>query len=98
YATVTGVQTCALPIFQDGQFLQAFMDVILDLDKLGATASASDLAGAKAVIATLKTHVDTATQLSTAAGLPTQMHALMVDFQTLKIGRASSREGHKRKE
>ena len=35
------------------------------------------------MIATLKTHVDTATQLSTAAGLPTQMHALMVDFQTL---------------
>jgi hypothetical protein len=68
---------------QDGQFLQSFMDVILDLDKLGATASASDLAGAKAVIATLKTHVDTATQLSTAPGLPTQMHALMVDFQTL---------------
>src|SRR5439155_12959813 len=68
---------------QDGQFLQSFMDVILDLDKLSASASASDLAGAKAVVATLKTHVDAATQQSTAPGLPTQMHALMVDFQTL---------------
>ena len=68
---------------QDGQFLQSFMDVILDLDKLSASASASDLPGAKAVVATLKTHVDTATRLSTAPGLPTQMHALMVDFQTL---------------
>jgi len=68
---------------QDGQFLQSFMDVILDLDKLSASASTSDLPGAKAVVATLKTHVDTATRLSTAPGLPTQMHALMVDFQTL---------------
>lgn len=68
---------------QDGQFLQSFVDVIIDLDKLSTQASNNDLAGAKATVATLKTHVDTATQRSTAPGLPPELHSLMVDFQTL---------------
>jgi hypothetical protein len=68
---------------QDGQFLQAFMDTIIDLDKLSTQASSNDLAGAKTTVATLKTHVDTATQRSTAPGLPPEFHALMVDFQTM---------------
>jgi hypothetical protein len=68
---------------QDGQFLQAFMDAIIDLDKLSTQASSNDLAGAKATVATLKTHVDTAAQRSTAAGLPPEFHSLMVDFQTM---------------
>jgi|GEM_PF-1205042 len=68
---------------QDGQFLQAFMDTIIDLDKLSTQAGNNDLAGAKATVATLKTHVDTATQRSTAPGLPPEFHALMVDFGTM---------------
>jgi hypothetical protein len=67
---------------QDGKFLAAFMDTIIDFDKLGTQASSNDLAGAKATLATMKTHFDTATQLSTAPGLPPEFHGLMVDFQT----------------
>src|SRR4029077_18428826 len=68
---------------QDGQFLAAFMDTITDLDKLSTQAGNNDLAGAKATVATLKTHVDTATQRSTAPGLPPEFHSLMVDFGTM---------------
>jgi hypothetical protein len=68
---------------QDGKFLAAFMDTIIDLDKLSTQASSNDLAGAKATVATLTTHVNTATQLSTAPGLPAEFHSLMVDFQTM---------------
>jgi hypothetical protein len=68
---------------QDGKFLSAFMDTIIDLDKLSTQASSNDLAGAKTTVATLTTHVNTATQLSTAPGLPPEFHSLMVDFQTM---------------
>lgn len=67
----------------DGQFFQSLVDTIIDLDTLSSQASASDLAGAKATVATLKTHVDVATQKSTAPGLPPEYHSLMVDFQGL---------------
>ena len=68
---------------QDGQFLTAFMDTIIDLDKLSTQAGNNDLAGAKATVVTLQTHVNTATQRSTAPGLPPEFHSLMVDFGTM---------------
>jgi len=67
----------------DGQFFQALVDTIIDLDTLSSQASASDLGGAKATVATLKTHVEVATQKSSAPGLPPEYHSLMVDFQAL---------------
>ena len=67
----------------DGQFLQAFLDATADLDALAAQTSSSDLAGASLTVATMKTHVDRALQLSTAPGLPPDLHSLMNDFETL---------------
>jgi hypothetical protein len=67
----------------DGQFLQAFLDATTDLDTLAAQTSTSDLAGATSTVATMKAHVDKALQLSTAPGLPPDLHALMTDFETL---------------
>jgi hypothetical protein len=67
----------------DGQFMQAFLDTVIDLDLLGKANASGDLAAAKTTLTTMKTHVDKALQLSTAPGLPPELHDLMVDFQNL---------------
>lgn len=67
----------------DGQFLQAFFDTAADLDTLGAQSANADLAGAKTTLATMKTTADKALQLSTGPGLPSELHALMGDFESL---------------
>jgi hypothetical protein len=79
---LTNAKTVAGDYVLDGQFLQAFMDAAIDLDTLGTQSANADLPGAKATLATMKTHVDKALQLSTAPGLPTELHDLMVDFQS----------------
>jgi hypothetical protein len=68
---------------QDGQFLQAFMDTAIDLDKLGTQASSNDLTGALATVAAMKAHVATLVQRSTAPGFGPEWHSLAVDFQTM---------------
>jgi hypothetical protein len=67
----------------DGQFLQAFLDAAADLDTLGAQSATADLAGAKTTLTSMKTHTDKGLQLSTAPGLPAELHSLMVDFESL---------------
>lgn len=67
----------------DGQFLQAFLDAVADLDTLVTLSQNKDLVGAAAAVQALKTHVDHALPLSTAPGLPSEIHQLMVDFQSL---------------
>jgi hypothetical protein len=67
----------------DGQFLEAFLDATIDLDALATATGNADIAGAKTTLANMQTHVDKALQLSTAPGLPPDMHDLMVDFQKL---------------
>src|ERR1700674_5514571 len=76
-------KTVAADYVQDGQFIQAFLDAASDLDTLGTQSANADLSGAKATLAAMKTHVDKALQLSTAPGLPGELHDLMVDFGTL---------------
>lgn len=68
---------------QDGRFLVAFIDAATDLDTLGTQTADADLAGAKTTLTTMKAHVDTALQLSTAPGLPAELHSLLLDFETL---------------
>lgn len=68
---------------QDGHFWQALYGVLADLDKLGAQNSAGDVSGAKATVDAMKSLVDSALQLSSAPGLPPEIHSLMLDFQTL---------------
>ena len=80
---LTSAKTVAGDYVLDGQFLQAFMDAAIDLDTLGTQSANADLTGAKATLTTMRTHVDKALQLSTAPGLPTELHDLMVDFQSL---------------
>ena len=80
---LTNAKTVAGDYVLDGQFLQAFMDAAIDLDTLGTQSANADLPAAKATLATMKTHVDKALELSTAPGLPKELHDLMVDFQAL---------------
>ncbi|MGH7762860.1 MAG: hypothetical protein ACREOM_00385 [Candidatus Dormibacteraceae bacterium] len=76
-------RSLAADYVQDGQFLEAFLDSAADLDTLAGQTSNSDLSGASATLTTMKTHVDKALQLSSAPGLPADLHALMTDFETL---------------
>jgi hypothetical protein len=76
-------KTVAADYVQDGQFIQAFLDAASDLDTLGTQSANADLSGAKATLVAMKTHVDRALQLSTAPGLPGELHDLMVDFGRL---------------
>jgi hypothetical protein len=80
---LSSARTIAADYVQDGQFLQSFLDAATDLDTLGTQSANADLAAAKATLVTMKSHVDKALQLSTAPGLPTELHDLMVDFQSL---------------
>jgi hypothetical protein len=82
-AALAAAKTVSGDYVQDGLFLQSFIDAASDLDTLGTQTSTSDLSGAKATLATMKTHVDKALQLSTAPGLPIELHSLMVDFESL---------------
>jgi hypothetical protein len=70
---------------QDGQFLQAFFNAVINLDTLSTDAQNKDLKGALATVVTMKENVDLALQLSAAPGLPGEVHQLMVDFQVVAI-------------
>jgi hypothetical protein len=68
---------------QDGQFLAALLDCIIDLDKLGTQAQANDITGVIATIGVMKTHVSAALGLASAPGLSPDVKAFMVDFQAM---------------
>lgn len=80
---LASAKTIAGDYVQDGQFLQSFLDAYIDVDTLGTQTANGDLAAAKATVAMAKTHLDKALSLSTAPGLPIELHDLMVDFQSL---------------
>lgn len=80
---LSNARVIAADYVQDGQFLQAFLDAVVDLDALGTQVANADLAAGKTTLVTMKTHVDNALKLSTAPGLPPELHDLMVDFQAL---------------
>jgi hypothetical protein len=80
---LTDARTVAGDYVLDGQFLQAFLDATADLDSLATQTASSDMTGAGSTLSAMKTHVDKAMQLSTAPGLPADIHALIADFETL---------------
>ena len=80
---LSNAKSVAVDYAKDGVFFQAFLDSLLDLDGTLTLSSNGDIAGAKAILPKLKTHVDSALQESTAPGLPSEIHSLMVDFETL---------------
>jgi hypothetical protein len=80
---LASARTVAADYVLDGQFMQAFLDTVIDLDLLGKASASGDVSAAKTTLLTMKTHVDKALQLSTAPGLPSELHDLMFDFQKL---------------
>jgi hypothetical protein len=80
---LVSAKTVAADYVLGGQFMQTFLDTVIDLDNLGKASATGDLAAAKTTLTTMKTHVDKALLLSTAPGLPAELHSMMVDFQTL---------------
>lgn len=80
---LVSARTVAADYVLDGQFMQAFLDTVIDLDSLSKASGSGDLAAAKTTLTAMKAHVDKALQLSTAPGLPAELQSMMVDFQTL---------------
>lgn len=76
-------KTIAADYVRVGEFNQAFLDVIDDFDTFVTQTANADLPGARGTLASLSTNVNKALQLSTAPGLPSELHNLMVDYQTL---------------
>jgi hypothetical protein len=67
---------------QMGTFYQSFFDAVIDLDNVGTKTSANDFAGAAADVSTMKADLGKALAASSAPGLPPEIHAFVVDFQT----------------
>jgi hypothetical protein len=80
--TITG------DMVQLGTFFQVYDDAFLDLDTVSTKEQTSDLSGAAAAIAKLKTDAAKAIELSGAPGLPPEMNKLMTDMQTLAVDNA----------
>jgi hypothetical protein len=76
-------KTIAADYAQVGGFWLALVNAFSDGQTVGNQIATADLAGAKASLITTKTHADQALQLSGAPGLPPELHALMVDFESL---------------
>jgi hypothetical protein len=68
---------------QVGGFWQALIGAFSDGQTVGNQIAMADLAGAQATLTTTKADTDKALQLSGAPGLPPELHALMVDFESL---------------
>jgi hypothetical protein len=66
----------------DGHFWHALYTALGELDTLDNQAGAGDFTSAKSTLATMQTDVTQAVQQSTAPGLPSDLHSLMVDLQT----------------
>jgi hypothetical protein len=67
---------------QMGAFYQSFFDAVIDLDTVGTKTTDSDFAGAAASVSTMKADLAKALAASSAPGLPPEIHAFVVDFQT----------------
>lgn len=76
-------KTLTADYVQVGNFEQALLDVVSDLDDLSAKASASDLTGADAADQKLKTDIDKAISLDKAPGLPATMDQLLQALKAL---------------
>jgi hypothetical protein len=80
---LSNAKSIAADYVRDGEFLQAFLDTLVDFDAVLTQSGSGDIAAAKASLPKLKADVDNAVRLSTAPGLPSEVHSLMVDLETL---------------
>ncbi len=76
-------KTLTADYVQVGNFEQALLDVVSDLDDLSAKASASDLTGADTADQKLKADIDKAISLDKAPGLPATMDQLLQALKAL---------------
>jgi hypothetical protein len=82
---LSNAKSVAADYVKDGEFFQAFLDSLLDLDGVLTQSSNGDIAAAKAALPKLKADVDNGLRLSMAPGLPSEVHSLMLDFVTLVV-------------
>jgi hypothetical protein len=75
-------RTIASDELQDGHFWHSLYAAIYDLTRLEAQVYANDLNAAQTTLGTFKVDVDSAFSLSSAPGLPVELHAMMADMQT----------------
>jgi hypothetical protein len=68
---------------QVGNFFQAFYDLLIDFDTLGAKAQAQDLTGVAAADEKLKTDTTKAISLDKAPGIPAEMDQFLQDVKAL---------------
>ena len=66
----------------DGHFWRALYSALGELDTLNNQSGSGDFTSAKTTLAAMQTDVGQAVQQSTAPGLPSDLHSLMVDLQT----------------
>lgn len=78
---LAAARTVAVDEAADGHFWHAMYASLADLVTLNSQVYAGDLVTAKTTLGTMKSDVDQATQLSSAAGLPTELHDMLTDLQ-----------------
>lgn len=78
---LAAARTIAADEASDGRFWHALYVGLADLTTLNTQTGAGDLTAAKTTLATMRTDVDQAAQLSTSPGLPAELHDLMTDLQ-----------------
>lgn len=74
-------RTIAGDELQDGHFWHSLYAGLADMTKLLSESYANNLVDAKTTVGAMKTDIDSAARLSSAPGLPTALHDLMVDMQ-----------------
>jgi hypothetical protein len=82
---LSNAKSIAADYVKDGEFFQAFLDAMVDLDAFLNLTSTGDITAVKAMLPSLKTHVDVALQMAGAPGLPGEVHNMLVDLQTLVV-------------
>lgn len=82
HRALASARIVAADYVQDGQFWESFISSEQDLESVITASADGDFASAKTSLATMKTDVDSALQLSGAPGLPPELHSTMSDFQT----------------
>jgi soluble cytochrome b562 len=80
---LSNAKSVAADYVKDGDYFRAFLDLLLDLDGTLTLSANGDIAAAKASLPKLKADVDSGLQHSTAPGLPSDVHSMMLDFVTL---------------
>jgi len=78
---LTAARTIANDEGQDGRFWHYLYAGLADLTTLNTQSGAGDYSAARSTLGTMKLDIDRAAQLSTAPGLPKELHDLMTDMQ-----------------